>query len=52
MDQLFKDQLERLREQARPAGSLGMVSHKVALTEAGQADDELRGWLRQAYEQA
>ena len=39
-------------ERLQDAGSLGMVSHKVGLTEAQQADDELRGWLRQAYEQA
>ena len=37
---------ERLVEQ--PAG--GMCNYKVKLTEAGQVDDELIAWIRQAYE--
>jgi predicted transport protein len=36
----------------QPAGSLGMVSHKVALASVDEVDDELVGWLRQAYAQA
>ncbi len=39
---------ERLAEQA-PGG---MCSYKVFLTEPEQADDELLGWIRQAYENA
>ena len=30
----------------------GMVSHQVSVTENGEVDDELVGWLRAAYEQA
>lgn len=29
-----------------------MVSHRVRVTDAGQVDDELVGWLREAYEAA
>lgn len=39
-------------ERLQPAGSMGMVSHKVALAEVGQVDAEVIGWLRQAYERA
>ena len=33
-------------------GFSGMVSHKVAVTSVAEVDDELAGWLRQAYERA
>jgi hypothetical protein len=39
---------ERLLEQ--PAGS--MCNYKVNLTEPGQVDEELLGWIRQAYDSA
>jgi hypothetical protein len=29
-----------------------MVTHRVQLTDPAQLDDQLRGWLRQAYEAA
>jgi hypothetical protein len=29
-----------------------MVSHRVRVEERGQVDDQLVGWLRQAYERA
>ncbi|MDA8018868.1 MAG: DUF4287 domain-containing protein [Thermoanaerobaculia bacterium] len=32
--------------------SIGMVSHRVRVTSVDQVDDELIGWLRQAYESA
>ncbi len=35
---------------AQPAG--GMCQYKVKVTDAGQVDDELVGWIRQAYEAA
>jgi hypothetical protein len=42
-----------------PAGRLeksgsfnSMCTHRVRLTEPGQVDDDLIGWLRQAYDQA
>jgi Domain of unknown function (DUF5655) len=37
-----------------PAGSFGSggISHRVALTAAADVDDELRGWLRAAYDGA
>jgi len=30
----------------------GMCSHQVSVTDAGHIDDELIGWLKQAYEQS
>jgi hypothetical protein len=39
---------DRLR--ALPPG--GMCSHQLRVTEPGQVDDELIGWIREAYEQA
>jgi hypothetical protein len=40
-----------------PAGRLetvtgGMCSHRVRIASAAELDDELRGWLRQAYDRA
>jgi hypothetical protein len=29
-----------------------MVSHRVRVTEAGEVDDQLVGWLREAYDVA
>jgi hypothetical protein len=46
----LKDVAGGARLEAQPPK--GMCSHKVKLTDAGQVDAELVGWLRQAYEQA
>lgn len=35
---------------AQPAG--GMCQYKVKLADAGEVDEALTGWLREAYEQA
>lgn len=35
-----------------PAGSLGMVTHKVALGDPSDVDDDVVGWLRDAYDGA
>ncbi len=40
-------------ERLEAAGSFNsMVTHRVRLQEVSEVDDELRGWLRQAYEEA
>lgn len=35
-----------------PGGFSGMVSHRVRVASRAEVDDELAGWLRQAYERA
>lgn len=40
-------------ERLEASGSFNsMVSHRVRLTEVAQVDDELMGWLKEAYERA
>ena len=44
-----KEPNERLE---RSGNFIAMVSHRVRLTEVAQVDEELIGWLKEAYEQA
>jgi predicted transport protein len=39
-------------DRLQAGGFSGMVSHKVGVTSVAEVDDELVGWLRQAYERA
>ena len=41
-------------DRLRPAGSFGSerISHRVALSKAEDLDDEVRGWMKRAYELA
>lgn len=44
--------LKDVDPQGRLAPASGMCTHKIALAGLGDVDDEVRGWLRKAYDRA